>query len=573
MGLDVYTGSAWVDAEDVRVSNGSSFVQAKKVKVSDGAGGWRLAWVPKVPVVTVTFSNQDVETGEKFDTIATLSIPAPEGTTVRFDFPGWTQTIAAVEGATTVVKSQGFHSTAGSYSWTATAINMGGQTTSAAKKQNVSVPVPIPDVHYHVKVPSGASASTIQTEMNKARDWFLANKNAPVNFADEDTFACVELVENGVYNLGSAELKARRGVRLVGGGSGASRPLVSARGSHFMNTDNNGGGSYNNPDYDWLVHNIEVDCYNLSGGLSIAHVKRFQVSNCYFHNMGWKKHYIEVNSSGGPRADGTYNVIIKGNEFTNSQNIANRRVEDECVQLDYSWSGAASNTANDGTIANNVLIENNNFHDAPRAIGSHHFQTEGGAPDNWHANVLIRNNTFTNIDPSQYNGGDAPNGIGSEGAVRPYAWENVQILNNTFTSCFQPICLYIPDDAPTAFGNPKYYRIAGNYLRNVTQDRYGIYGTSGHASLDFEQVIIENNIADGTWDTSPDIYFAGCDDTRGAVSGTSYGVLIRNNQFKPTNMTAAEEKAYNKYKAAGAANITGVLIDGNTVSDGTEDNS
>src|SRR6188768_991696 len=347
MGLDVYTGSAWVDAEDVRVSNGTTFVQAKKVKVSDGAGGWKLAWVPKVPVVTLSFSNQDVETGQAYNVTATLSIPAPEGTKVTFSFPpSYTYTADAVEGATTVALNGATHAAAGSYSWTATAKNMGGDTASAVKVQNVSVPAPITPVHYHVKLASGASASTIQTEMNKARDWWLANKSGAVNFNDENTFACVELAANGVYNLGSAELYPRRGVRLVGAGTGASRPLMSARGTHFMKNDNNGGGAWNSPNYDWMVHNLEIDCYNLAGGFSIAHVKRYQISNCFFHNMGPKKHYIEANSSGGPRADGTFNVFIKGNEFMNNQNISGRRVEDECIQLDYSWDGAASATAN-----------------------------------------------------------------------------------------------------------------------------------------------------------------------------------------------------------------------------------
>ena len=568
MGLDVYTGTSWVDAEDVHVSNGSAFVQAKKVKVSNGTG-WVLAWVPKVPTVTLSFPKQGVNANEAYNVTATLSIPAPEGTVVTFAFTGYSLAIPAVEGATTVVLNGAAHGAAGTYTWTATAVNLGGTTASAAKSQTVAVPAP---THFHEIVPNGSSAAQIQAAMNRARDWWLANKSGAVNFADEQSFACVELVQNGVYNLMDTELFPRRGVRLFSGGSGGSRAYVAAKGTHFMKNDNNGGGSYNSPNYDWLVDNLEIDCFNLAGGFSIAHVKRYQISNCYFHNMGPKKHYIEANSSGGPRADGTFNVIIKGCEFVNNQNISGRRVEDECVQLDYSWPGAASAVSGDGTHTNNVLIENCNFHDAPRAIGAHHFEA-GDNPDGWHANILIRNNTFTNIDPSQYNGGDAPNGSGSEGAVRAYAWENVQILNNVFDNCFQPICLYIPGDAPTKYGNPIYFRIAGNYIRDVTQNRYGIYGTSGHASLDFEQVLIEGDIADQTWDTSPDIYFAGCDDTRGALSGSSYGCIIRNNQFRPTNISVANQKAYNKYRGANATNITGVLIDGNTVGDGTEDNS
>lgn len=571
MGLDVYTGSAWVDADDVRVSNGSTWVQAKKVKASNGSS-WILAWVPRVPSVVISFSKTGVEPGEKFDVTVTYAAGYPEGTTVHITTnTGHNQTVAAVEGATTVKTGLVSHGSSGSPVWSAVATNLGGVSATATKTQTVTVPTVN---HFHEVVPTGSSAAAIQAAMNRARDWFLANKNAPVNFDDENTFACVELVANGSYNLGGTELYARRGVRLVGGGSGASRPLVTAKGTHFMKCDQNGGGSYGNPDYDWLVHNLEIDCFNTAGGFSIVHTKRFHVTDCYFHNMGALKHYIEINSSGGARADGTFNVRVAGCEFTNSVVIEGRRTRDECIQLDYSWDGAASNTANDGTVTNNVLIESNDFHDCPRAVGSHRYngETGNGDPKGMHSNVLVRNNTFTNVDPTQYGSPSDTNGKGSEGAMRAYMWSNVQILNNTFTDCFQPICLYIPADA---IGNadPTYYRIAGNYIRNVLQNRPGIYGTSGHATRKHQQILVENNIADGTWDTSPDVYFVGFDDTRGKLSGTNYGVIIRNNQFKPTNMSAAEEKAYNKYQGANATNETGVQCVDNTVSDGTEDNS
>lgn len=427
--------------------------------------------------------------------------------------------------------------------------------------------------HFHEVVPSGSSAAAIQAAMDRAYNHFITYQGGAVDFGNEATFACVELQAGGTYDLGATALHPRRGVRLFSAGSGASRAYVAAKGPHFMNMDNANYNNYDRPHYDWMVSGLRIDCFNLSGGFSVSHTYRYQIDNCHFWGLGPVKHYIEANSSGGYRADGTYNVRIIACEFQNDQNIGGRRVEDECIQLDYSWAGAASGVTGDGTATNNVLIDSCWFHDCPRAIGSHHFQVSGGAPDAFHSNIVIQSNTFQNVDPSQYNGGDAPNGIGSEGAVRPYCWQNVHILSNTFESCFQPVCLYIPADCPTNLGHPTYFRIASNYFRNVMQDRYAIFGTSASSVVKLSQVLIEGNVADSGWDTSPDIYFAGCDDTVGALAGVSESVHIRNNHFAPTNKTLAEEKAYNKYRAGNASNTTGVAIYSNTVSDGSVDNS
>lgn len=575
-GISVWNGSAWTPIKALPVWNGSAWPSAKKVKTWDGSA-WRLTWVPPVPVVTLTFSKTGVQAGESFSATATLSIPAPEGTTVTFAFPGWSSTVPIDEGTTSVAIGGLSHQTAGSYSWTATAVNLGGTTPSAAVVQTVTAAAP---AHFHEVVPAGSNGSAIQAAMDRAYNWWIANKSGRVNYDDENSFACVELPASSTYQLSTA-LHFRRGVRLVGAGSGASRPVVNGQGaSHVMNTDNNGGGGYKSPHYDWLVHNIIFDCSQYSGGFSVAHTQSFRVTNCFFKNMGGKKHYIEVNSSGGPRTDGTYSVQILNCEFTNSnkstENGQARRTEDECIQMDYSWTGAASAVANDGTCANNVLIDGCYFHECPRGVGSHHYEEGVGGehyPLGIHSNIKVSNCTFRNVNPTTY--GDGANGRGSEGALRGYTWNYVLVTGNLFDACLQPINFYIQDGATTRNGNPTYYRVWGNTIRNQSADRPGINCTSAHASMRHEQCLIENNTVDGTWSSTD--YFVGMEDTgTSKLPASDYGVVIRNNLFSPSNKDAAAEKAYNKYRADGADNggsAVMVLIYGNTVSDGTEDNS
>lgn len=456
---------------------------------------------------------------------------------------------------------------------------------SVLHSQYVSV-LPAAITHYHEVVPSGSSGAAIQAAMDRAYNWFIANKNAPVDFNDENTMACVELQAGGGYNLGGTVLHYRRGVRLFSSGTGDSRAYVRSASvdedpggaqTHIMNCDNNGGGGYLSPHYDWRVQGIRFDCMNHSGGITTTHTSRFQIDNCHFWGLGAVKHYLEINSSGGARNDAVFNCRVIANEYGPSPKISGRRTEDECIQLDYSWPGAAPATADDGTVTNNVLVQSCWFHNVPRAVGGHHYQNQGGNayPKGIHSNILVDSNTFDDVNPNTY--GDTPNGATSEGAVRAYVWSNVRITNNTFNSCFQPIDLYIPADAYTGHGDPTYAYIGYNTINNSAYGRYGIYGnaadTTTGTQLYFNQVLIENNNVRGSWSTSADIYFVGCDNTRGALGGVTQGLYIRNNSFAPSNMTVAAQKAYNKYRAINSTNLTGGVITNNTVGDGTVDNS
>ena len=575
MPIALWNGTAWAPAKAIPIWNGTSWVPTKKVKTWDGTT-WKLTWVPPVTGLTITFSKTPVETNELFN--VTVSYPAgyPEGTAVRITTStGYDQTIVPAEGSTSVVVTGVKHVNVSTPTWYAVATNLGGVSPQASKVQTVVAPVA---AHFHEKVPTGATGSQIQAAMNRAYDWFMANKNAAVNFADEQTFACVELAASGTYNLGTTVLKFRRGVRLVGAGTGTTRPLVRAStGSHLGYVDDNGGGGYNSPHYDWLISNIRFDCVQYSGGFSTAHIRRFQIEKCDFLNLGGVKHFIEINSSGGAFVSGTYNCRVINCYFTMpnkaTTNGKARRTEDEPIQLDYSWDGAAPNVANDGTVTNNVLIDGCTFYRTPRGFGGHHYE-EGAAGEHYplgmHTGVLVQNCTFDEVNPDLY--GDGSNGSGSEGAFRAYFWRNVQVINNVFDTCHQPINFYIQDGATTRHGNPGIYTVRGNTIRNKTSTRPGINSTSAHASLRHDRADIDGNIVDQAWGGTD--YMVAMEDTSAVTLPNSANtVLIRNNIFRPTAMSVADEKAYNKYRAKGANNAGPVTITNNTVSDGSVDNS
>jgi hypothetical protein len=530
---------------------------------------------------TVTSSNHAFTVSKKTLTIAPSTTTPLVGSSMTIsagcadDCPGWQ------------VSSGWYYSTNSGASWT---YHGGGNPLTWAPgsgtvvwwtyRENfadgsyISAPHAIvsPSTHYHEVVPSGSSRAAIQAAMDRAYTYFVTYQGGYVSYA-EASMACVELPAGASYTLDGTSLKPRRGVRLIGGGSGGTRPLVTtSTASHIFNCDNNGGGGYNNPHYDWLVENIRFNCNNYTGGFSIVHTRRFRINGCEFSNLGGGKHYIEANSSGGARTDGSYTIEILNSYFTmTNTSPANsaRRTEDECIQLDYSWPGAASNTANDGTVTNNVRVSGCTFYRVPRAVGGHRYQAESGngSPKGVHANVYIDNNTFTEVNPVLY--GDGANSANSEGAVRAYMWSYVRVIGNVFNTCYQPFKAYIPSDAVTGNGEPRYTYVASNTLQNCTSGRPAITASSAHSSLRHEQVLVESNIIEGTWSGSDFVVDIEENGTE-TLPASTFAVVIRWNTFRPSNLSLAEEKAYNKFSRNGDADV---YVYDNYVSDGTVDNS
>jgi hypothetical protein len=419
--------------------------------------------------------------------------------------------------------------------------------------------------HFHEVVSSGGD---IQAAMERATAWFTANKTIPVNFDDELTMACVELVPGGLYNIGTNPLLYRRGVRLMGNGA-----TITGNGTHIFKGDNNGGGQYNSPNRDWMIKDVTFDSKNTAGGLSSSHVYRYRLDGVTIKNIGGRKHHVEINSSGGP-VGSAYNVEILNCTFFQESVSSGVRTEDEAIQLDYSWDGAAPGVANDGTVTNNVLIRGCTFYQLPRAIGGHSYNSQPTWAAGIHSHVLIEGCTFTDINTMIWGDGD-PNAATSEGAVRVYYWANVVIQDNLFKSCFQPIMVYSPDDSAGAI----YPMGQTSILRNTFEDcggeagRHAAYGGSAGAGNSIGRVLFEYNVLTGTWGGGSTGYFAGFDDTSGTLPNSAYSVVIRYNRFEPSNYDLEQERLYNKYRSGNSTNNPGVYIQYNTISDGSVENT
>lgn len=426
--------------------------------------------------------------------------------------------------------------------------------------------------HFHEVVPSGGYTE-IQTAMDRASRWFELNMTVPVNYSNEQSMSCVQLVAGQTYDIEADELHYRRGVRLDGQGA-----TIKGHGTHIFKGDDNGGGSYNSPHRDWLMFNVIFNCENNCGGLSSAHVFRYRLDTVEIQNIGGGKHHIEINSSGGPVSATDYNVEILNCSFSQDAKSEGVRTEDEAIQLDYSWDGAAPNVANDGTVTNNVLIRGCSFSQVPRAIGGHVYNSKPTKAAGIHSHILIDGCNLTNVNPEVWGDGN-PNSANSEGAVRVYYWKDVIIQNNTFRTCFQPVMVYAPDDADGAAYNMGMTKIIGNTFENCgSAGRHCAFGNSGGAKK-IGQVWFESNTLRGTWGggsaSGSDGYFAGFDDTTGTLPNSAHNVVIRYNKFIPDNYDLDGQAIYNKYRdgndSNGGANM--VYIQDNTISGGGEDNS
>lgn len=516
----------------------------------------------EVPVGAVTLNlASEVSQGSQWMASASLGVAAPSGTEIRFVATntvdsqdvvdsGWKPWGATLSHTDMMVKTR---------TVVVSVRTPAGQTATASKS------IAVQQVNYSVTVPSGGD---LQAALDAANNWFKVSRTFPVDFDDPSTMATVQLESGGVYTVGSS-LRYRGGVRLVA--VNATIRATVGTSTHMFSNSEHGGGGYNSPHTDWMILGGTLDCQNYSGGISTSHTRRFRLDGVTIKNIGGRKHNLEINSSGGPAATDVYNCQVYNCTFlqeSKSTAPSAARAEDEAIQLDYSWTGAAPTVANDGTVTNNVHIKDCVFTNGPRSIGAHTYSTNAAGVA---TNVLIEGCTFTNVNPDTW--GDGGNSATSEGAVRAYVWSKVVIRNNRFTNCLQPIMFYIPSGALGSPYNSTDLTVEGNTFTNCGGGaRHAIYGNAADDSKKyFYRVLIKNNTIDGTWNSTG--YFAGCDETDGTVYGYSTGVVITGNTFKPTNYDLAGEKGYNKYRAANTTNKTGVTIESNKVSDGSIDNS
>jgi len=399
---------------------------------------------------------------------------------------------------------------------------------------------------------------SIQAAMDQAEAYAKCISPTWPNHTAADSLFGKVILNPGTHNL-PAPLSTRAHVRIEAHGA----EVVRANGSHIMYVDNNGGGSYNASPYWTIVGGVWNA--NGGGGFSIVHTRKFVLWDMEIKNIGYKAHHLEINSSGGEYQAGVYNVVV--HNVTMHGVAAVHRIDDEAINIDYSWPGAAHNVAGDGTVTNNVLIEDCQFYDVPRAVSSHHFQVAGGAPVAEMSGITIRGGSFHDIDPSRAeSGGNFEN----DGAIRVYGWQNVLIENVTFTRCATAITVYAPSDFPPNLGAVGNFIIRNNTLVSCGRAAQAganvnlIHVDSAAGTVDFWDVQITGNSVAGDW-IAGSVYFVAVYDT--------HNCTISGNHFAPTGYSLAQEKAHNKYTAQGSTNVGTFILSGNTVSDGSVDNS
>ncbi|MBI3205198.1 MAG: hypothetical protein HYZ29_26905 [Myxococcales bacterium] len=432
----------------------------------------------------------------------------------------------------------------------------GAETCSscAADCGSCSPPVCPPANTFFVK-----PGQSIQVAMDAARACAKSSSPTWPNHTAQDAHFAKVVLEPGVHQLSTA-LHTRGHVRIEAPGA----EVRGLPGMHLMNVDDNGGGGYGAPDVYWTIDGGVWNA-NGGGGFSIVHTRKFVMRNLEIKNIGYKAHHLEINSSGGEYQAGVHNVIV--DKVTMHGVAAVHRIDDEAINIDYSWIGAAHNVKGDGTVSNNVLIKDSVFYDVPRAISSHHFQTSGGAPKAKMSGITILGGHFHDIDPSLAESGGA---FENDGAIRPYGWQNVVISGATFERCATAISVYVPADYPAALGSLGAFVIQGNKLISCGRAKKSgatvplITVNSSTAGVNLWDVVVKGNTVGGDWVAGSQYFVAVYDTHHCAITG---------NHFAPTAYSLAAEKAHNKYTAQGSTNFGTFVLSGNTVSDGTVDNS
>jgi hypothetical protein len=181
--------------------------------------------------------------------------------------------------------------------------------------------------------------------------------------------------------------------------------------------------------------------------------------------------------------------------------------------------------------------------------------------------ITIQGGWFHDIDPSRAETGSA---FHNDGAIRACAWQNVLVEGVRFTNCATAISLYVASDFPTDLGSPRSFVIRNNTLESCGLARADgiavelIRSSSARSGIVFRDVQIRDNAVAGDWVAGTEYFVATWD---------TFDCWITGNHFAPTGYSLAEERAHNKYKAQGPTNTGTWDLSGNTVSDGSVDNS
>ncbi|MCY8319149.1 right-handed parallel beta-helix repeat-containing protein [Bacillus vallismortis] len=120
------------------------------------------------------------------------------------------------------------------------------------------------------------------------------------------------------------------------------------------------------------------------GGIVFGHSENVVIKNMLIKNI-YNIHHIEINSS--------KNVLIDNCRFENFYHDGTRPYS-EAVQIDLAKNESVFPVFGDydGTVCDNITIQNSTFNKVGAGIGTH-----VSAHDTWHENIKIFNNTFEDL--------------------------------------------------------------------------------------------------------------------------------------------------------------------------------
>ena len=176
------------------------------------------------------------------------------------------------------------------------------------------------------------------------------------------------------------------------------------------------GGAWDESGYRYHNITIEGGVFDNNGSantmLKVVHAKNFVMKNTVCKNVR-NGHMMEVAG-----VDGFY---VKGCTFT-KQILDKGNTGYEAIQLDVLKEGHLVGVQSEDLNNRNILIENCQFTDVPRGVGSH-----TAVYNNPLDNITIRNNTFKNM---------------SSMAIQTLDWTNVTITGNYIDGCPRGIIVY-----------------------------------------------------------------------------------------------------------------------------------
>ena len=289
--------------------------------------------------------------------------------------------------------------------------------------------------------------------------------------------------------------------------------------------------------------------------MKFYHATNVQVRNIILQE-GDCQHMVE--------ASALQNFIVSGCTFTNTGRARSNAERCEALQLDVSCNDNAMWTGyNDGTPLNGVTITGCSFTNVLDGVGTH-----SSLIGSYHNNIIIDNNTFTNVD------GYAITGLG---------YQNVVITNNTIQGCGGGIWLKsLASPSTGAASDVIFTRVlngtqassgAISYAGNIriTNNTVNVVTTSktGTKGIEVGGQVVSTTAYSNEGDGIPvgNYYISDVTITGNTVSGPAFGIAVSdvvNANVSSNNITGTANTS-NTIGVVASYGTTASQISGNTI--------